>query len=284
MLAPSLFGVAVFLVLPVVVVAWLSLQSWNLIGPIQPVGLRNYAELGGDASFWHSLRITGVFALIVIPLQVGLGLFAAILLTQRLPGSTFFRAVFVLPWIASPFALGVVWSWIFAPTGGLLNTLTGRYIEWLTSPNLVIPAVAAVIVWQYVGYVTLFFVAGLQNIPQHLIDAARIDGAGALRLFWSVKLPLLRPTMFFVLVTSTISFFQLFDQFYALTKGGPFTLTDQGTIGRTDVVGMHIYTEAFLTFHVGKSAVMAVVLFSLLVVITVAQNLYFRKRTVYDLT
>jgi len=284
LLAPSLFGVAVFLIFPALVVLWLSFQSWDLISPIEPAGLSNYAEVLGDPTFYDSVLVTLFFVVIVVPVQTVLGLVAASMLTKGLPGSAVLRTIYVLPWVAAPLALGVVWSWIFAPTDGLLNALIGHRVEWLTDPAFALPSVAAVVVWSHVGYVTLFFMAGLQGIPQHLTEAAELDGAGPVATFWRVKLPLLRPTMFFVLVTSVIAAFQLFDQIYALTGGGPFDVTDAGTVGRTDVVAMRIYAEAFQTFDIGRAAVMAVVLLVLLVVITIAQQLYFRRRTTYDLS
>lgn len=275
LLAPSLFGVACFLVLPVLVVVWLSFQSWDLIRPARFVGLANYASVLSDPVFGNSLLVTIVFVAIVIPVQTAIGLLGASLLARGLPGSVVLRTIYVLPWICAPLALGVVWKWIFAPTGGALTAILGVRVEWLTDPVLALPAVCAVVIWTNVGYVTLFFLAGLLNIPVQVVEAARIDGAGPVALFWRIKLPLLRPTMFFVLVTSVISAFQVFDQVYALTGGGP----DH----RTDLVANRIYTEAFQTFDLGRAAVMAVVLLVVLVAITVVQQLYFRRRTTYEL-
>jgi multiple sugar transport system permease protein len=276
LLAPSLFGVLCFLALPVLIVLWLSFQSWDLISPARFVGLDNYASVLGDPVFGNALLVTLAFVVIVIPIQTGLGLLAASFLTRGLPGSMILRTIYVLPWICAPLALGVVWKWILAPTGGALNTLLGGRVEWLSDPALALPAVCAVVIWTNVGYVTLFFMAGLLNIPPHLIEAARLDGAGPVAMFWRIKLPLLRPTMFFVLVTSVISTFQIFDQVYALTGGGPD--------GRTDVVAHRIYAEAFQNFDLGRASVMAVVLLAILVTITVGQQLYFRRRTTYDLS
>jgi multiple sugar transport system permease protein len=274
-LAPSLFGVACFLLLPVLVVVWLSFQSWDLISPARWVGLDNYASVLSDGVFGNSLLITALFVVIVIPVQTLLGLMAATFLTRGLPGSAVLRIIYVLPWICAPLALGVVWKWIFAPTDGALNTLIGHRVEWLSDPGLALPAVCAVVIWTNVGYVTLFFMAGLLNIPAHLLEAGTLDGAGSASLFWHVKLPLLRPTMFFVLVTSVISTFQIFDQVYALTGGGPQR--------RTDVVAARIYYEAFESFSFGRAAVMAVILLVILVVVTLAQQLYFQRRTTYEM-
>ena len=277
LLAPSLFGLSVFLVLPIFVVVWLSLNHWDLITAPRLVGFDNIRQVLADGAFRRSMLITTGFVAIVIPVQTALGLFAATLLTRGLRGSSLFRVVYVLPWICAPLVLGVVWKWVLAPSDGALNAVLGHRVEWLASPSLALPTVAAVTIWTQVGYVTLFFVAGLTSIPDHLLEAARIDGASPRQVFWRIKLPLLQPTTFFVLVTGVISSFQVFDSIYALTPQG-------GPEGVTDVVAGRIYYQAFQSRNVGQASVMALVLFILLVVITVGQQRWFRSRTTYDLS
>jgi multiple sugar transport system permease protein len=277
LLAPSLFGVVAFLVLPIFVVIWLAFQDWDLLAPLEFVGFDNFSSVLTDAEFGRSLLVTLLFVLLVIPVQTGLGLFAASLLTRGLPGSAILRTIYVLPWICAPLALGVVWKWIFAPTDGALNALLGFRVEWLSNPDLALPAVAAVTIWSQVGYVTLFFMAGLTAIPEMFLEAARIDGASPWQTFWRIKVPLLRPTTFFVLVTGIISSFQVFDTVYALTPNG-------GPQGSTDVIAARIYYEAFDSFNLGRASVMALVLLVLLVSVTLVQQLYFRKRITYEQT
>jgi multiple sugar transport system permease protein len=277
LLAPSLFGVGAFLVLPILVVAGLALQRWDLIGPRTFVGLDNVVAVAADGRFARSLLITAVFVAIVIPAQTVLGLVAALLLNRGLRGSPVFRVLYVLPWICAPLVLGVVWRWILAPTDGALNALLGRRVEWLADPALALPSVAAVTVWTHVGYVALFFSAGLRAIPDTVHEAAVLDGAGPWQRFWRITLPLLRPTTFFVLVTQIIATFQVFDSVYALTPNG-------GPQGVTDVVAGRIYYEAFEQRAVGQAAVMALVLFVLLVVVTLVQQRWFVRRTTYDLS
>jgi multiple sugar transport system permease protein len=274
LLAPSLFGVAVFLLLPMFVVLWLSLYRWDLLGPMQYVGLTNWRSVLTDSSFGMSLLMTALFVGLVVPIQTVLGLFAATMLARGLPGSGFFRTLYVLPWICSPLAIAVLWRWILAPTDGAVSTALGHRIEWLTDPQLALPVVSAVTIWTNVGYVTLFFLAGILAIPRELHDAARTDGAGAWQRFRRITLPMLRPTLFFVVVTGIVSAAQVFDTVYALTGGGPS--------GRTDLVAHRIYAEAFGAAAVGRAAVMAVVLFVLLIGITLVQQLYFRRRISYD--
>ena len=273
LLAPSLFGVVTFLLLPMLVVGWLSLHRWDLLGPIRYVGLDNWRSVLTDPSFATSLVVTALFILIVVSAQSMLGLVAAAMLAPGLPGSGFFRTLYVLPWICSPLAIAVLWRWILAPTDGAVSTLLGHRIEWLTDPHLALPVVSAVTIWTNVGYVTLFFLAGILAIPGDIHDAARTDGANAWQRFRRITLPMLRPTLFFVLVTGIISAAQVFDTVYALTAGGPQ--------GRTDLIAHRIYAEAFGA-AVGRAAVMAAVLFVLLVGVTIVQHLYFRRRITYD--
>jgi multiple sugar transport system permease protein len=274
LLAPSLFGVVTFLLLPIFVVLWLSLHRWDLLGPIQYVGEENWRSVLTDSAFGNSLLVTLVFVAIVVPTQTVLGLAVAALLARGLPGSGMFRTLYVLPWISTPLAIAVLWRWILAPTDGAVSTVLGHHIEWLTDPGLALPVVSAVIVWTNVGYVALFFLAGILAIPADIHSAARTDGATAWQRFWRITLPMLRPTMFFVLVTGVVSAAQVFDTVYALTGGGPE--------GRTDLVAHRIYAEAFGAAAIGRASVMAVVLFVILVSITVFQHLYFRRRISYD--
>jgi len=219
LLAPSLFGVVTFLLLPMLVVGWLSVHRWDLLGPVEYVGLDNWRSVLTDPSFATSLLVTALFIVIVVPTQSLLGLAAAAMLARSLPGSGFFRTLYVLPWICSPLAIAVLWRWILAPTDGAVSRLLGERIEWLTDPDLALPVVSAVTIWTNVGYVTLFFLAGILAIPTDIQDAARTDGANAWQRFRRITLPMLRPTLLFVLVTGVISAAQVFDTVYALTAG-----------------------------------------------------------------
>lgn len=276
LVAPSLFGVTAFLLLPILVVAWLSLQHWDLLGPLSYVGLDNWRSVLTDPQFGNSLLVTVLFVALVVPAQTVLGLAVAALLARGLPGTGVFRTLYVLPWVCAPLAIAVLWSWLLAPTDGAVSTVLGHRVEWLSDPGLALPVVSAVVVWSNVGYVALFFLAGILAIPAPVLAAAYVDGATGWQRFWRVTLPMLRPTTFFVAVTGVVSAAQVFDTVYALTRGGP--------AGRTDLVAHRIYAEAFGAAAIGRAAVMAVVLFVLLVGVTVVQHIYFRRRVSYDLT
>ncbi|HEY3505062.1 MAG TPA: sugar ABC transporter permease [Actinocatenispora sp.] len=277
-LGPSLFGVLAFLLAPVVIVAVISLFKWNLLAAPQFVGLANYRRMAGDGNVWHSVAVTVFYVLMTIPTQTILALVLALLLNTKLRGIRVLRALFVIPWMATPVVMGVVWKWIFDTQNGALDSFLGLFgvdpVNWLGSGALALPSTAAVGVWSGVGYTMLFFLAGLQGIPEPLYEAARLDGAGPVQQFFAITLPLLRPTMFFVLVTSVIGSFQVFDTVYAMTKGGPGDATS--------VLNFTIYQTAFQLFDDGYASALAMLLFALLLVLTLAQVLYFRKRTTYD--
>ena len=279
LLGPSLVGVGVFLVVPVAVVFALSLMDWDLISEPRWVGGEHYADLLGDRAFWNSLAVTGRFVLLAIPASIVLGLLLAVALNRGLPGTRALRTLYVLPWVGAPLALGVVWRWLFDPSQGAVNVLLGRRVEWMSDPTLALPAVAFVSVWSSVGYISLFFLAGLQQIPTAVHEAAQLDGAGPVRRLWSVTLPLLRPTTFFVTVTSVISSFQVFDLVYGLTgsaAGYP--------AGSTDVIAARIYSEAFVALDLGHASAMAVILFVVLVAVTLVQQRFFSARITYDMS
>ena len=274
LLAPMLLGVAAFLVVPILVLVALSFMQWDILRPMEWVGLTNWQRAVANPDAWRSLGVTALFVVLVVPAQIAVGLWLATMLVRNLPGSTVMRTVLVLPWVTAPVVLGIVWRWIFA-WDGVLNTLLDERVPWLTSEWLALPVVAFVQAWSQVGYVSLFFMAGLGNIPESVLEAARIDGASERRIFWQVKLPLLKPTLFFVMVTGIIGAFQSFDLVYSLSPNG-------GPGGTTDLVAARIYAQAITHSSVGDAAVLALIMFAVLVVITLVQNAYFSRSTTYD--
>lgn len=276
LIAPSLIGVTAFLILPVILAFVISLFNWDLLGTRQFVGLDNYTTLISGGTLTNSLLVTAIFTLISVPVSLALGLALATQLVRALPGSAIVRVIVVIPWVCAPLALGVVWKWIFQPSVGALNQVLGVRIEWLTDPQLALPAVAFVAIWQNVGYISLFFQAGLGKIPTSIYEAARLDGAGSWQQMWHMTIPLLRPTTFFLAVTQVVASFQVFDMVFALTGGGPQR--------RTEVIASLIYNEAFEASRLGRASAVAVILFVILVVITLIQQRYFSRRITYDMS
>jgi multiple sugar transport system permease protein/sn-glycerol 3-phosphate transport system permease protein len=257
----------------------MSLFNWNLLAGPRFVGLQNYDILFHSSIVGHSLLVTVYYVLLNIPAQTVLALLLASLMNKKLRGMGVFRTIYVIPWMATPVAMGIVWQWIFDPQYGALNTFLGFFglhgITWLSTSQLAMPSIAAVNIWQYTGYNMLFFLAGLQSIPEELYEAASIDGVSRVQAFFHVTLPLLRPTMFFVLVTAIIGSFQVFDTVYVMTQGGPGMATN--------TISFYIFRQAFVFFHAGYASALSMVLFAILLAVTLAQAFYFRKRIVYDL-
>lgn len=278
LLAPSLVGLLLFLVAPIAGVVVISFFDWNLMGAPRFVGLANYREMTGDSEVWRSMRNTVYYVLLNIPAQTVLALLLAMAMNRKLRGLKVFRVLFVLPWMAMPVALGIVWSWAFDPQHGVVNQFLALFgvdgPAWLSSTGWAMPVLASVNIWQYTGYTMLFLLAGLQAIPESLYEAADLDGAGPVQRFFRITLPLLRPSMFFVLVTNTIGSFQMFDTVYVMTQGGPG--------GSTDTMNYHIYQQAFQLFRTGYASALAMLLFAVILLVTAVQLLYFRKRTIYD--
>jgi multiple sugar transport system permease protein/sn-glycerol 3-phosphate transport system permease protein len=229
--------------------------------------------------FGHSLLVTAYYVLLNIPAQTVIALGMALLLNNRLPGSAFVRIVAVLPFLATPVAMSVVWTWFFDPTNGIVNQMLAHVgitgPAWLSDSATAMPIVAFANIWQYVGYNMLFFLAGLQAIPPSLYEAASIDGAGKVAQFRRVTLPLLRPALLFVLVTGVIGSFQVFDTVYVLTAGGPGNATN--------VANLNIYNTAFQGFRIGEASAMSVILFLVILIVTVLQFTYFNRRTTYEI-
>jgi multiple sugar transport system permease protein/sn-glycerol 3-phosphate transport system permease protein len=281
LIGPSLIGVLAFLLAPVVIVAVLSLFRWNLLSQPKFIGLDNYRRMAHDGSVWHSVLVTFTYVLLTIPVQTVLALLLAVLLNTRLRGVKVLRAVYVVPWMATPVVMGVVWRWIFDGQHGAVNSFLAVFgvdpVNWLHSTTFALVSVAMVGIWGSTGYTMLFFLAGLQGVPEQLYEAARVDGASPVQQFFRITMPMLRPTMFFVLVTSVIGSFQVFDTVYSMTEpiiGGPDNATT--------VLNVKIYSSAFQLFDDGYASAIAMLLFGLLLVLTLGQVLYFRKRTTYE--
>jgi multiple sugar transport system permease protein/sn-glycerol 3-phosphate transport system permease protein len=278
-LAPSLLGVVLFLLIPIVMVIGLSLVQWNMLTPMKWVGLSNYVNIFEFDGFGHSLLVTAYYVILNIPIQTAFALGMAMLLRRRRAGSGVIRIIAVLPFLSTPVAMGVVWNWIFNPTTGLVNQflahlgITGP--AWLSNEATAMPVIAFANIWQYAGYNMLFFLAGLGAIPLSLYEASALDGATKWEQFRRVTLPLLRPTLLFVLVTGVIGSFQVFDTVYVMTAGGPGNATQ--------VASLNIYNTAFAGFRIGEASAMSVVLFLIILAITIAQFRYFNKRTTYEI-
>ena len=275
---PAFAGLMIFTIIPILSSFALTLFQWDLITPLEFVGLANFSRLFTDDLFWNALVHTLSFIGGYIPLVMISGLLAAVLMNSQIRAKGFFRTAFFIPVISSWIAVALLWTWMFNPKFGLVNyflslfKITGP--AWLYDPSWAMTAIIITSVWKDTGFVMMLFLAGLQDIPVNLMEAASIDGATKIRQFFSLTLPLLSPTTFFVLVISMINSFQVFDQVWAMTEGGP--------AGSTSVLVEQIYKNAFRYNNMGYASTIALILFLFILVITVFQILGQRKWVHYE--
>ncbi len=270
---PALVGTLIFIIIPVICSFGLSFAKWDLLNPIQFVGLANYREIFSEALFYKILLNTVVFAIATSVLGVIIPLVLACILNSKVRGSEFYKTAYFLPFITPMIVIGVVWEWIFDPNIGLLNHILHLHINWLYDTHFAMPALIIVSVWKLIGYNMVIFLSSLAGISQSMFEAAKIDGANELQTFKNVTVPLLSPTIFFVVIITAISSFQVFDLIYLMTQGGP--------LNSTNVLVYAIYQNAFEYFNVGKASAIAYVLFVIILVLTLVQwNL--RKKLVYN--
>ena len=276
---PMLIGLLVFRLGPIAASFGISFTSWNVLSPPRWIGLENYRQLLASPIFWEVARNTLLFAAIFVPLVMVLGLSLALLVNQKLRGSTFFRGVFFMPYITSIVAVALAWKWILATRFGLLNNALIDLFgvrsppSWLGDPSIALFSVAFVLAWQSAGFQMLLFLAGLQNIDESLKEAARIDGASNLQILRHITLPLLSPITFFVLIISLIASSQTFEVTYALTGGGPQRAST--------TLAFYIYQNAFVHFQMGYASALAYMLLLFVGGLT-AVNFIARRRWVYD--
>ncbi len=276
-LAPVVIGVVIVTGGAIVASFLLGFTDWDLIRPPGWIGLANYREMMGSDLFRTVLGNTLYFTALMVPTSVAGSLALALLINRKIRGITFFRTVFFFPVVTSMIAVAVVWSWLYNPEFGLINYLLREVLgiegpAWLSSTSWAMPAIVLMTVWKGVGYNMLIFLAGLQSVPTELHEAAVIDGAGRFRRLISITLPILSPTTFFVLVITMIGSFQLFEQTYALTQGGP--------ANSTLTLSYHIYQNAFQHLRMGYATAMAYVLFGVTFIVTLLQ-FRMQRRWVY---
>lgn len=270
---PAILGTFIFIIIPVICSFGLSFTSWDLLNPIKFVGFENYNLLFKDDLFYKILLNTVIFALSTSILGVIIPLILASILNTRIRGSEFYKTAYFLPFITPMVVIGIVWAWIFDPNIGLLNQVLHININWLYDSNFALPALIIVSVWKLIGYNMIIFLSSLSAISNSMFEAAKIDGANAYQTFKNVTIPLLSPTIFFVIIITAISSFQVFDLIYLMTQGGPFD--------STNVLVYAIYKNAFEYFNVGKASAIAYVLFAIILVLTLIQW-SLRKKIVYN--
>lgn len=275
-IGPATLHLVVFALAPILYALYLSLFRWDLLKGDKPfVGAQNYAESLADSQFWNAMWNSARYALVGVPAGMAVALLVAILVNQKLRGMAVFRTLFYIPAISSGVAISMLWIYVYLPETGLINTLLGllgfnNKTDFLNDPIWAMWALVFMSIWTGLGPRMVLFLAGLIGIPQALYEAAELDGASRWKTFWAVTLPMLTPTTLFVLVTSTISAFQVFTPVYMMTKGGP--------VDATDVVGYHIYTEAWRKFNVGMASAQSFILLLAIGLVAVLQHRLMKAR------
>ena len=266
-LAPALVLLGIFVIYPIAAVVWFSFTDYDIVRPPVPVGLANYQKLVADPTFWLALTHSLVY-LIVTPILIVLSIMLAIVVNRAMRGIHIFRALYFVPAVSGSIAIGLSWTWLF-DRNGFINSallslgLISEPVQWLATPSLVLPIAMLLTIWAGVGYYSVIFLAGLQNIPEELYDAARIDGCNDFQKHRYVSLPGLRPQIVFVAVISSLAALKVFDEIYVLTNrtGG---ILDSGT-----TIVFYLWKQAFQLNHAGYASAIAISLLAITLVFSV---------------
>ncbi len=280
---PSIVGMIVFSFLPIVISIVVSLTDWNGLDKLNAqtlgerlCGLENYGAILRSVEFWNVLGHTVYYIVLYIPLVLVMSLFIASILNRNMRGIGVFRVLYYIPVLTSWVAASLIWKWVLSPQYGVINQLLGylgvRGPEWLTDKFWAMPAIVLASVWKDMGFYGLFLLSGLKAIDTGYYEAAQMDGAGKVRQFFSITLPLLTPSIFFCVIMALINAFQLFPQVQIMTEGGPN--------GATQVMVERIYTYGFKYFRMGYAAAYSWLLFVIIFVLTLVQ-MKLQKRWVY---
>lgn len=268
---PALIYMVIFLLGPIVTALVFSFTKYTLLSPPRFVGLRNYVRIFFMPSFWHSLQVTLIYILARLSVILILAFFMALVINQSIPLRGFFQAVYFMPYVFPLAVTSVIWRLFYRPFGLIeqITTLFGiGFIPWLTSEQIALIAITITTVWSATGYYSIIILTGLQTIPKEVLEAAVIDGAGNLKRFFSIILPLLKPTIFYIIIVGTINSIRGFPPFLIMTGGGPGEATR--------VVGLMIYEYGFTMLKMGIASAMSVVLLAIILAFTLIQRRFYR--------
>lgn len=273
LVSPYLIFVTVFVLFPVLFCFFLTFHKWNIISPMHFIGVANYSRLINDRLFWKAIGNTLKFLLLHIPLQLFVSLFLAQLLNQKIKAISFFRASFFMPVIVSGVVVTILWQQLFGYDSGMFNRiLTGIGFQkrgWLVNPDIAIYSIAVMATWKNVGLYVILFLVGLQTVPPQYYEAAKLEGAGRWQQFYHITLPMINPTIFLVVVLSTIGGFSLFIEPYIMTGGGPLNQTLSAVL--------YIYKQAFQYYNMGYSATLGFFYAVLIMTVVILQKKFIEK-------
>ena len=261
---PALIGTFIFIIIPIFCSFVLSFTEWDLLNEIKFIGLDNYKAILTEPIFKQILFNTFIYAFSVTFFAVIIPLIIADILNTNLRGAEWFKTIYFVPFITPAVVIAIVWSWVFDPNIGLVNSLFKSNLEWLFDTRLAMPVLIFVSIWKLIGYNIVLFLTGFSTIPMNLYEAAKIDGAGGVKRFWHITLPLLKSTTYFVILVTAISSFQVFDLIYIMTSGGPNN--------STNVIVYSIYKYAFEYFDIGKACALGYILFTIIFILAMFQR------------
>lgn len=280
-IAPYLLAFVLFMVVPALAGLYISLTNWGGLNVPRLVGIANYGEALRSTIFWSTVQNTVYYTVLFVPSVTVFGLLAAVFVHQKMPGYHFARAAFYSPYVMAVTVTGLIWLWLLNQNWGVVNYYLG-YLHpffhtfrppWLIDAEWAMPSIVVATVWWLVGYQMVILLAGLQDIPDELYEAAKIDGGNPLQNFWNITIPLLRPALTFVLVTNVIGSLRVFGQMFLMTGGGP--------AGATSSVVLLIYQSAFQNFRIGYSAAISYLLFVGILLVTIVQLRLTRANQAY---
>lgn len=240
------------------------------------VGLENYQKVFGDSEMWQSLINTLKYAVMEVPFSICIALVLAVLLNRKMKGRSVYRTIIFLPMVAAPAAVAMVWRWLFNADFGLINNLLGVKVNWVSNPKIAIYAIAVIGIWSIIGYNMVLFISGLQEIPKDYYEAASIDGATGVRCFFNITIPLLSPTIFFVLITRVIGALQVFDLIYMVVNDS------NPAMGKVQSLVYLFYKYSFTNKNLGYGSTIVVVLVIITLIVTVIQNIGQKKWVFYN--
>lgn len=260
---PSITGCLLFIFLPSLFSFILSFFNWNLINIPKFAGIVNYIDLISSKDFWFILKNTIIYAFSVTFFATILPLILASIINSKIRAKEFYKTAYFLPFITPMIVIAMVWQWIFDPNIGFINILFKLNLKWLYDVNLAMSVLIFVSVWKLIGYNMIIFISGFSALNEQVFEAAKIDGANELKTFINITIPLMSPTIFFVLLITTISSFQVFDLIYLMTQGGPNNTTN--------ILVYWLYKNAFEFFNIGKASAIAYILFVFIFILTILQ-------------
>jgi len=273
LVSPYLVHFFLFVAFPVAFSIVLTFHKWNIISPMEYTGLNNYIRLFNDKTFFKSIGNTLIFLVIHIPLQIIVALFLAEILNQKIKLRGAFRGAFFLPVIVSGVVVTILWQQLYGYDTGLLNRLlTGIGLDkvgWLTDPNIAMSSIALMATWKNVGLYIILFLVGLQTVPTQYYEAADLEGATHMQKFFKITLPMINPTIFMVVILSTIGGFSLFIEPYIMTGGGPLNSTVSAVL--------YIYKQGFFYYHMGYAATLGLFFAFIILAVVVIQKKFIEK-------